>query len=97
MTRADERFKWETASGETATVGDVSVTPQSKALTVRWPNGGWVWNRPVAVLMERGEEKERIPIVDVTRMGQLALYGLSLAFAVIGLIIWIGERRASDE
>ena len=97
MRHTERPFSWETSSGERATVGDISVTPESKALTVRWPGGGWVWNRPVAVLVERGEEKERIPIVDVTRVAQLALYGLGLAFAVIGLVVWAWERSASDE
>jgi hypothetical protein len=97
MTEKQERFKRETMSGETVTVGDVAVTPQSQALTVRWPNGGWVWNRPVAVLVKRGEEEERIPIVDVTRVAQLGLFGLSLVFAVLGMVMWVMERSRSNE
>lgn len=93
MTQSKERFKWQTTSGETVTVGDVAVTPQSQALTVRWPHGGWVWNRPVAVLVERGDETKRIPIMDVTRVAQLGLYGLSLVFAMLGLALLIRNRR----
>ena len=95
MARLKEMFQWQTASGDEVTVGDVTVTPQSRALTVRWPRGGLVWNRPVAVLVERDEETERIPIVDVTRMAQLGLLGLSLAFSMI--IMALSIRRKKEE
>lgn len=97
MTQLQEKFKWQTESGETVSVGDMAVTPQSQALTVRWPRGGWVWNRPTAVLVERGEKTKRIPIVDVTRAAQLALYGLGLVFAIVGLVLWTRERSTQDE
>jgi hypothetical protein len=97
MTQLRERFKWQTESGETVRMGDMAVTPQSQALTVRWPWGGWVWNRPAAVLVERGEERKRIRIVDVTRAAQLALHGLGLVFAIVGLILWTRERSTQDE
>jgi hypothetical protein len=97
MTQLQEKFKWQTESGETVSVGDMAVTPQSQALTVRWPGGGWVWNRPAAVLVERGEERKRIPIVDVTRAAQLGLYGLGLVFAIVGLVLWTRERSTQDE
>jgi len=97
MTQDRKRIKWQNVSGEAVTVGDVSATPQSQSLTVRWPRGGWVWNRPAAVLMERNGQKERIPIVDVTRVAQLALYGLSVVLAVVGLVMWVQERSRSDE
>lgn len=93
MTQEQDRFKWQRMSGETVTVGEVTVTPQSRALTARWSRGGWVWNRPIAILVERGEKEERIPIVDVTRMAQLGLYGLSLVFAVLGLLMWMASRE----
>jgi hypothetical protein len=93
MTRQEERFKWQTMSGETTTRGDLAVTPQSRALTIRWPNGGWVWNRPAAVLVDRDGEQRRIPIVDVTRIVQLMLYGLSLVFVLSGLYMMIQKRR----
>jgi hypothetical protein len=97
MTQLREKFRWQRRSGETVRVGDIAVTPQSQGLTVRWPYGGWVWNRPAAVLVERGEERRRIPIVDVTRAAQLALYGLGLLFAIVGLVLWTRERSTQHE
>jgi hypothetical protein len=98
MTQEEQqRVEWQTTSGETVTIGEVAATPQSQALAVRWPRGGWVWNRPVAVLVGRGEEEERIPIVDVTRVAQLGLYGLSLVFGILGLLMWVAGRNKDDE
>ncbi len=97
MERFKEMFRWQTISGDKVTVGDVTVTPQSQALTIRWPNGGLVWNRPAAVLVERGEQTERIPIVDVTRIAQLGLLGLSLVFTMMAIVLSIRRRRERNE
>lgn len=95
MRRVDEKVTWKAESGHSVEVADVSVTPQSQALSVRCCLGGWVWNRPVAVLVERGEVGERVPIIDVTRLIQLGLYGLASVFGMVGLVLWIKERRDS--
>jgi hypothetical protein len=60
------------------TVRGCTVTPVSKVLSVRLPFGGFVWNRPQAVLVERDGRVERIPILDVTRLVQLGLLALVL-------------------
>jgi len=86
MTRFNEMFQLQTASGNPVTVGDVTLTPQSQALIVRWPAGGFVWNRPAAILVERGGQTERIPIVDVTRIVQLGLLGFSWVFSIVVFI-----------
>ena len=69
-------------SAEPVTVGDVTVTPRARALVVRTPRGGFVWNRPSAVIVERSGQVRRIQVVDVTRVLQLGLLGLGLAIAV---------------
>lgn len=92
MERLEEMLKWQTVLGDKITIGDVTVTPQSQALTIRWPNGGFVWNRPAAVLVERGEQKERVPIVDVTRIVQLGLLGLSLVFIMMTIARSVRRR-----
>ncbi len=70
-------------SAEPIVVGDTRVTPQAQSFTIRFPFGGFVWNRPTAVLVERAGETQRIPIVNVTRVAQVALFGLMVAFSVI--------------
>ena len=69
------------ASAAPVTVGDVTVTPRARALVVRLPQGGFVWNRPTAVTVERAGAVRRVPVVDVTRLLQLALLALSAATA----------------
>jgi hypothetical protein len=74
------------ASAEAVTVHGVTVTPRSRALVVRGPNGGLVWNRPTAVLVERDGQTRRVPIVDVTRLLQAGLLGAVLVTAGAGLL-----------
>ena len=92
MGRHEKMFQLQTHSGEAVSVGDATVTPQSQALILRWPNGGFVWNRPLAILVERDGDKERIPIVDVTLVAQAALLGLTVAFSV-GILMLSALRR----
>ena len=93
MSKLKDVVQWQTISGEEVTIGDVTLTPQSQALTLRWPNGGFVWNRPVAILVERGGQTERVPVVDVTRIAQLTLLGLGLVFSMVTVILSIRKRR----
>ena len=94
MANLNKLFQWQTISGNAVTAGDFTVRPQSQALTIHWPGGGFVWNRPGAVLVERGGSTERIPIVDVTRMAQLGLLGLGLVFLFLSLV---QRRRDRNE
>jgi hypothetical protein len=80
-------IQWQTHTGQKITVGDVSITPQSSALVVRWPYGGLVWNRPTALLVDRGDYAEHIPIEDVTRKLQLTLLGLGMIFTILAFIL----------
>lgn len=96
MTRLKEIVQWQTNSGKKVTEGDITVTPQSRVLIIRWPFGGLVWNRPIAVQVERscGADAERLPVVDLTRLVQVGLLGLSVLFWLIGLAQLIQQRRA---
>jgi hypothetical protein len=96
MPRFKDWFRVQTLSGDPIAVHGVTVTPQSQAIVVRWPKGGWVWNRPLAVWVERKGQRERIPVVDVTRVAQLGLFGLGMAFALLALIQLVQDRRHKD-
>lgn len=82
------------APAEPVTVRDVTVTPWSRALVIRLPNGGFVWSRPTAVRVEQGGQMRRIPIVDVTRILQVGLLGLAALSAIASLV---GRRRRTGE
>lgn len=81
--RGKTLIQWRTQMGDKTTIGDMTVTPQSQAFTLRLPFWGFVWNRPVAVLVEEGGRVERVPIVDVTRNTILALLGLGVLFSAM--------------
>jgi hypothetical protein len=86
--------------GDPITIGDVTITSQSQALPIRWPRGGWVWNCPVAILVERDGETERIPMVDVTRVAQWAMLSVSALCSIIivgqFLVHFARERRVKN-
>jgi hypothetical protein len=78
------------ASAEPVTVDGITVTPRSRALVLRLPRGGLVWNRPTAVLIEQDGQARRVPIVDVTRILQVGLLGVAVLSASVSLL---GLRR----
>lgn len=74
-------------SGPPILVDETSVIPQSRVLTVRWPGGGWVWNRPVAVLVEKNGQVSRLPILDITRMAQIGFLFFSFVIGIVTLLL----------
>jgi hypothetical protein len=71
-----------TTTAPTVVAGDVRVTPQARAVIVRLPFGAFVWNRPNAVVVEHAGRVERVRILDVTRLAQVALW----ACAAVALV-----------
>lgn len=94
MSNLRDFIRLETQLGEALISGDYTITPQSQALIFRWPQGGWVWNRPIGVLVNRDGQTERLPIIDVTRYATWSLAGLTLLFSVI--ITLVAARRRSQ-
>ena len=83
-----------TITGSPVQAAGVTVTPQSQALIVRLPFGGLVWHRPAAVLVERAGNISRVPIVDVTRIVQVALFGaVALVFVAT---VWSRSSRRKE-
>jgi hypothetical protein len=78
-------------SAAPVTVGDLTVTPRSRALVVRLPQGGFVWNRPTALTVERAGAVRHVPVVDITRI--LPLGALALAAATAAARRPHAERR----
>ena len=78
----------ETLPGETIQAGTNKITPFSQAVKLILPGamGGSIWNRPLSVLVQRADNSEQVlPVVDVTRIAQLALLGIGLAG---GILLW---------
>src|SRR5512136_1808791 len=97
MPQLSDFIRLENTSADPIVVGDTRVTPQAQAFSVRLPFGGFVWNRPTAVLVERDDGTQRIPIVDVTHVAQIVLFGLVLTFSVIITLLAARQRRIHHE
>ena len=93
MAKLGKFVEWQTVSGSPVSMGDVTVTPRSQAFIIHWPSGGFVWNRPVAVLVERGQETELVRILDVTRIMQLGLATFTVLFSIVTTLIGNRQRR----
>ena len=79
------RTRWiETATHDGPTIAQdgYTATLQNWSLSAAWPGGGWVWNRPKAVLVNRMGVQERIPIRNITQLVQIALCILAAAGAI---------------
>lgn len=88
------KISMETQVGEPIQTAHATVTPESKVLIVEWPNGGIVWNRPAAVTVERNGQSERYPIVDVTRLAQMALIVAGLSSILIFVALARSRRNS---
>ena len=79
-------------AGKSVDIGDQTITPFAQTVQVSLPGitGGFIWNRPVSVLVqtENGQE-EVLPVTDVTRQAIFGLIGSSLGAL---LIIWLISR-----
>jgi hypothetical protein len=73
--------------------GTMQLTPEAQAVVIRWPGGGMVWNRPrgVRILAPLGQATAFMPVRDVTRLLQVACYGLAAVFTLLGLLA--GRQR----
>ena len=80
-------FEWKKHDGTAVHINNITITPQSQSLTLRFPWGGLVWNRPVAVQVEQNGETEHMPIMDVTRIALLLFGGVGMVTAVAARII----------
>lgn len=75
-----------TCEAEPVRVGEVTVVPEARMLSVALPFGLLIWNRPVAVRVERGGRAERLPIADPTGVARRAgLAGLAALAALAAL------------
>jgi uncharacterized spore protein YtfJ len=96
MPQLSDYILWDTVTGEPFEKDGTVMTPLTQVLAVQLPFGpagaGFVWNRPVALLVERDGDVQRVPIVDVTRIAQV---GLLLGVLVAGLLA--GRRRRNQD
>ncbi len=93
MRRFNDLVQWHKASGQSVVVHDLTLTPQSQALIVRFPWGAYVWHRPTAIQVEWNGRVEQLPIVDLTRIIQLGLVGLGVVIITIVSFVQFARRK----
>jgi hypothetical protein len=93
MAKLSEVIQYQTTTGLPRLHKDIVVTPVSRSLTVRLSRWGFVWNRPVAVLVEDGESTTELAIVDVTLLVQIGVFAAGLAATLIGFMVTSARKR----
>ena len=68
-----------------------TILGESLVVQVRWPGGGWVWNTPVAVHVQRRGHTVTRRVIDTTRLAQFGL-----ALLTIAVITSRGRTRKED-
>jgi len=90
-------FQRQRISGDPIIVGDTTVTPQAQSVTLRWPYGGLIWNRPSAIVVERDNHTTPMHVIDITRVLVWGLLGLGLFFAIVTALLSNQQRRKKNE
>jgi len=72
-------LRFRRAYGTPTTFSGITVTPEAQVVMWRGARGGFVWNRPSAVLVEQAGRTQRIPILNVSRLLQLFFVGMIVA------------------
>ena len=86
-------FQWQSHEGEPITVGDTTVVPQSRAMMITLPFGGWVWNRPEKVLVHKDGQVEEIIITDPTRWAIWGMMGIVGAITAVFTLFTLLRRQ----
>lgn len=77
-------------AGDPISADGYTLTPFAQSIKVTLPGfpGGFIWNRPVSILVENPDGNEQvIPIQDVTRQVVFGLIGVSLGIVMISWLI----------
>jgi hypothetical protein len=80
-----DRYRWLKIDQERLIEGR-GVVLESRIFRLRLPFGGFLWGAPSAVRVATPEGERRLPIRDVTRRWQIAIYGFSLICLATGLM-----------
>ena len=82
----------EIQAGKPVEIGEHTITPFAQSVQVALPGvtGVMIWNRPVYVLVQRGNGQETVlPVFDVTRQAIFGIIGSGLSAV---LIVWLISR-----
>jgi hypothetical protein len=78
MANLTDFIQLKTVQGTAVSTPHYTLIPESQALIIKFPFGGFVWQRATAVLVQQGEQTQRHPITDVTRLATWSVLAASL-------------------
>ena len=82
-------------TAEPVPIAGAELTPEGRITAIQWSWGRLVWTRPTAILVRKGHSEERLQILDVTRVAQIAMLTMSVVLWAVGLII--ARRKGQRE
>lgn len=91
--RISDYLRVETRSGEPLQAVGWTITPLTRVVTVQLPfiHGGFIWNRPIEVHVQAGDEPvQKLYVPDTTRQIQWTLLGAGM---LLSFLIWLGNRH----
>jgi len=71
-------------------------TPETRTVHLSGKRWAWAWKRPTGITIEKGHQKKRVPILDLTRIVQALFYAVSLVLGMIGVILMIEKQRGEQ-
>ena len=63
---------------------DMKYYPEVRTIKMSGKRWGWVWNHPRGIVLQKGKERKRVPIIDFTRIFEAVIYGVSFVLFAIG-------------
>jgi hypothetical protein len=88
----------ENRAGQAIPLGSNTLVPIAQVwhLKLPWVQGGLIWNRPVSIVIQDGDQQEQIlPIQDVTRQTIWLLFGLTLLALLANLNLYRSQSSKS--
>ncbi len=93
FTNKNRYINLEDASKPVRDVSELKIMTDSRVVKLSGKGWGWVWNRPSGLIIQRGNQRQRVPIFDFTRILQILFYGLSALMVIAGLIKGLNKGK----
>jgi hypothetical protein len=90
-------IKVQTKTGSAAQAGEYTLQPISRSVSWIGRQAGVVWNRPLAIRVERRGAVQEIPIRDVTLIALVVLWGLTAFFGLYTIKTFTRKRSKTNE
>lgn len=97
MAQLTDFIQLRTVQGTAVQTPHHTLIPESQALIIKFPYGGFVWQRPTAVLVQQGNQTRRYPITDVTRLATWSVLAATLLLPVLLRLIFTKTADVSKK